>query len=107
VDKTKVWRDWHEGGFRRFGVTFGQGVRWAIGGFVAGLEHSLGRPFHRRKTGPPAGRKRKRRQMLFPRNSTGRKASSHEANVILGYIRVRFFLSPFVPGSFPGANGNR
>ena len=30
-------------------------------GFVAGLEKSLGRPLHRRKPGPPAGRKRKRR----------------------------------------------
>jgi len=55
------WRDWHEGGFRRFGVTFGRGVRWAIGGFAAGLETSLGRPLHRRKPGPPAGHKRKRR----------------------------------------------
>jgi len=37
------------GGFRRFGVTFGRCVRWAIGGFVAGLEKSLGRPLHRRR----------------------------------------------------------
>ena len=55
------WRDRHEGGFRRFGATFRRGLRWAIGGFVAGLEHSLGRPLRRRKPGPPAGRKRKRR----------------------------------------------
>jgi len=48
------WRDWHEGGFRHFGVTFGRGVRWAIDGFVAGMETSLGRPLHRRKPGPPA-----------------------------------------------------
>jgi len=55
------WRDWREGWFRRFGVTFGRGVRRAIGGFVAGLEKSLGRPLQRRKPGPPAGRKSKRR----------------------------------------------
>ena len=49
------------GGFRRFGAPFGRGVRWAIGGLVAGLEKSLGRPLHRRQPGPPPGRKRKRR----------------------------------------------
>ena len=58
------WRDWHKGWFRRLGVPFGQGARRAIGGFVAGLEHSLGRPLHRRKPGPPAGHKRKRRYIL-------------------------------------------
>jgi hypothetical protein len=30
VGKLGSWRDWHEAGFRRFGVTFGRGVRWAI-----------------------------------------------------------------------------
>ena len=45
----------------RFGATFGRGRRWAIGGVVAGLEESLGRPLNRRKPGPPAGRKGKRR----------------------------------------------
>ena len=30
-------------------------------GFVAGLENRLGRTLHRRKPGPPAGHKRKRR----------------------------------------------
>jgi len=49
------------GGFRRLGVAFGRGARWAIGGSLAGLETSLGRPLRRRTPGSAAGHKRKRR----------------------------------------------
>jgi len=54
------WRDWHEGG-PAFRSHLRTGRPRGDQGFVAGLEKSLGRPLHRRKPGPPAGRKRKRR----------------------------------------------
>jgi hypothetical protein len=53
VDTVKVCRESHEWLWR--------GIPWAIGGFVAGLETTLGRPLHWRNPGPPAGHKRKRR----------------------------------------------